>query len=73
MSIPEAQKVLPPVPGGKEMTAEGMFWLLLTGQVPTAEQTKQLSSELAERAELPKFVEELIDSYVLMIISEELF
>ncbi|EIW85009.1 citrate synthase [Coniophora puteana RWD-64-598 SS2] len=62
MSIPEAQKALPPAPGGKEMTAEGMFWLLLTGQVPTAEQTQQLSLELAERAELPKFVEELIDS-----------
>jgi citrate synthase len=42
-----------------------MLWLLLTGQVPTPEQTRQLSAELAEKGDLPKFVEELVDSYVL--------
>lgn len=46
------------------MTAESMLWLLMTGQVPTPEQTRDLSRELAEKGELPKFVEELIDSYV---------
>ena len=40
-----------------------MLWLLLTGQVPTPEQTRQLSQELAEKGELPVFVEKLIDSY----------
>jgi citrate synthase len=39
-----------------------MFWLLLTGKVPTREQTLALSKELAERGELPKFIEELVDS-----------
>jgi len=62
LSIPDCQKVLPSAPGGKEMTAESMLWLLLTGQVPTPEQTRDLSREFAEKGELPKFVEELIDS-----------
>ncbi|KAG5646656.1 hypothetical protein DXG03_002646 [Asterophora parasitica] len=62
LSIPDCQKVLPPAPRGKEIIAESMLWLLLTGQVPTAEQTRQLSRELAEKGELPKFVEDLVDS-----------
>lgn len=41
-----------------------MFWLLLTGQVPTQEQVRSLSNELADRGELPEFVEKLIDSCV---------
>ncbi|RDB21201.1 2-methylcitrate synthase, mitochondrial [Hypsizygus marmoreus] len=61
-SIPDCQKVLPPAPGGKEIIAESMLWLLLTGQVPTTEQTRELSRELAEKGELPEFVETLIDS-----------
>lgn len=44
------------------MIPESMLWLLLTGQVPTAEQTKELSRELAEKGALPKFVENLVDS-----------
>ncbi|PPQ74004.1 hypothetical protein CVT26_006373 [Gymnopilus dilepis] len=63
LSIPDCQKVLPPAPGGKEIIPESMLWLLLTGQVPTPEQTAELSRELAEKGELPKFVEELIDSF----------
>ena len=43
---------------------ESMLWFLMTGQIPTPEQTRQLSAELADRGELPKYVEQLIDSYV---------
>ncbi|KAJ6502617.1 citrate synthase-like protein [Mycena sanguinolenta] len=63
LSIPDCQKVLPPAPGGKEIIAESMLWLLLTGQVPTEAQTRQLSRELAEKGDLPRFVEQLIDSF----------
>lgn len=42
-----------------------MLWLLLTGQVPTPEQTRELSTEFAEKGDLPKFVEDLVDSYVV--------
>ncbi|KAG6850537.1 hypothetical protein H0H93_012153 [Arthromyces matolae] len=62
LSIPECQKVLPPAPGGKEIIAESMLWLLLTGQVPTVDQTRELSKELAEKGDLPQFVERLLDS-----------
>ncbi|KAG6911475.1 hypothetical protein DXG01_014549 [Tephrocybe rancida] len=62
LSIPDCQKVLPPAPGGKEIIAESMLWLLLTGNVPTVEQTRELSRELAEKGELPSFVENLLDS-----------
>ncbi|KAJ7685116.1 citrate synthase-like protein [Mycena polygramma] len=62
-SIPDCQKVLPPAPGGKEIIAESMLWLLLTGKVPTEAQTRQLSRELADKGDLPPFVEKLIDSF----------
>lgn len=60
-SIPEVQKELPKAAGGSEPLPEALFWLLLTGEVPTEAQTKAFSAELAARADLPKHVEELID------------
>jgi citrate synthase len=62
LSIPDCQKQLPSAPGGKEMIAESMLWLLLTGQVPTATQTQMLSLELAKQGDLPHLVEKLVDS-----------
>ena len=40
---------------------EGLFWLLVTGEIPTQEQVDGLSKEWAARAGLPEFVEEIID------------
>merc|ERR1712158_172860 len=37
-TIPECQELLPKAPGGEEPLPEGLFWLLLTGEIPTAEQ-----------------------------------
>src|SRR5271154_7484945 len=48
-TIKECQKELPKGKTGTEMLPEAMFWLLLTGQVPTVEQVRGLSKELAER------------------------
>ncbi|KAH9926219.1 citrate synthase [Fomitopsis serialis] len=62
LSIPDCQDVLPAAPGGKEIIAESMLWLLMTGKVPTEAETRQLSRELAERGELPNYVVQLIDS-----------
>jgi len=67
LTIPDCQKQLPAAVNGQEIIPESMFWLLLTGQVPTPEQVRSLSNELAERGELPKFVEKLVDSYVLPV------
>ncbi|KIJ52511.1 hypothetical protein M422DRAFT_26094 [Sphaerobolus stellatus SS14] len=60
-TIPEIQEALPKAPGGSEPLPEGIFWLLLTGEIPTAEQVKSLSEDWAARSALPAFVEELID------------
>ncbi|KAG9782939.1 putative citrate synthase, partial [Aureobasidium melanogenum] len=60
-TIPECQELLPKAPGGQEPLPEGLFWLLLTGEVPSEQQVRDLSVEWAARSDLPKFVEELID------------
>lgn len=62
LSISDCKRVLPAAKDGKEMILESMFWLLLTGKVPTVEQTRELSRELAERAELPLYAQVIIDS-----------
>jgi citrate (Si)-synthase len=60
-TIPECQQLLPKAPGGSEPLPEGLFWLLLTGEVPTSEQVTELSRDWAARAVIPDFVEELLD------------
>jgi citrate synthase len=37
-TIPELQEKLPTYPGGEEPLPEGLLWLLLTGDIPTADQ-----------------------------------
>lgn len=61
-TIPDIQKELPHAEGGEEPLPEALLWLLLTGEVPTIGQTQALSAELAARSDLPKHVEEIIDS-----------
>lgn len=60
-TIPEIKKLLPTAPGGSEPLPEGIFWLLLTGEVPTYEQVKALSEDLAARSSIPEFIEEILD------------
>ena len=37
---------------GEEPTPEGLFWLLMTGEVPTKAQADALTAELHERAQV---------------------
>ena len=37
-SIPELQQLLPKASGGEEPLPEGIFFLMLTGKIPTQEQ-----------------------------------
>jgi len=66
-SIPDCEKELPTAKDlgqeGKEMLPEAMLWLLLTGNVPTVEETKGLSEELASKGKLPSYAEKIIDSF----------
>ena len=45
------------------MLPESMFWLLLTGEVPTAAEVRLLSKQLAERGELSQRDKDLIDGF----------
>lgn len=60
-TIPEIQELLPKAPGGSEPLPEGLFWLLVTGEIPTQEQVAGLSRDWAARAAIPEFVEEILD------------
>ena len=40
-SIPECQELLPRAEGGLEPLPEGLFYLLLTGKMPTKEQVRK--------------------------------
>jgi len=62
-TIKDCQKELPKGKTGTEMLPEAMFWLLLTGKVPSVNQVRQFSRELAEQAQLPDFVNKMIDNF----------
>lgn len=62
LSIPECQKCLPKADGGDEPLPEGLFWLLLTGDVPTKAQVKSISQEWANRAALPQHVVTMLNN-----------
>lgn len=63
LSIPELQAKLPRAPGSSEPLPEALFWLLLTGEVPTQEQAEAVSRDWATRAKVPKHVEAMIDGF----------
>jgi citrate synthase len=53
-----------PKPQGAEMPyVEGLFYLLLTGEVPTEEEVADVSEEFRKRRTLPKYVYEVIDAF----------
>src|ERR1700761_9031360 len=62
-TIKECQKELPKGTSGTEMLPEAMFWLLLTGEVPSTAQVRVLSRQLASEASLPTFVSNMIDNF----------
>ncbi|KAJ5972928.1 Citrate synthase-like core [Penicillium vulpinum] len=62
-TIKDCQKELPKGTTGTEMLPEAMFWLLLTGQVPSTGQVRAFSRELAEKSELPSHILDLIKSF----------
>ncbi len=55
-SIPELREKLPRAPQGKEPLPEGLFWLLLVGEIPTRDQVKWLTENWVRRANVPDHV-----------------
>ncbi|SPQ19858.1 93f6ed23-2f9e-45ef-85e0-292d808ef657 [Thermothielavioides terrestris] len=62
-TIKDCQKELPKGTTGTEMLPEAMFWLLLTGKVPSVAQVRQLSRELAAQGQLPELVNKMLDDF----------
>ena len=62
-TIADCQKELPKGTSGTEMLPESMFWLLLTGKVPSTSQVRALSRELAEKSKLPPSVATMLKGF----------
>ncbi|MFN4253733.1 MAG: citrate (Si)-synthase, eukaryotic [Saprospiraceae bacterium] len=61
-SIPELRDKLPKAPGGKEPLPEGLFWLMLVGEIPTADNVKWLTENWVRRANVPEHVFRAIEA-----------
>ncbi|ELU15766.1 hypothetical protein CAPTEDRAFT_148793 [Capitella teleta] len=62
-TIPQCQEILPKAAGGIEPLPESLFWLLLTGNVPTDAQAQAVSKEWANRAALPGHVVTMLNNF----------
>ena len=61
-TIPELQQKLPKVPGGTEPLPEGLFHLMLLGELPTEENVNHITSVLQRRSHVPSHVFATIDA-----------
>lgn len=62
-TIPECQEKLPKAKGGEEPLPEGLFWLLMTGQIPTDAQVAAISKEWNDRADIPSHVTNMLNAF----------
>ncbi len=59
-NIPETMECLPKVPGRDYPYVEGFFWFLMTGDVPTMEETLEVVEEFKKRRALPQYVVDVL-------------
>jgi len=64
-SIPELQAKLPKAPGGSEPLPEGLFYLMMIGELPTEEEVNHVTNVLQRRSHVPSHVFEAIDALPL--------
>jgi len=62
-SIPELQQKLPKAVKDGEPLPEALYWLLLTGEIPTKAQTDSITAEWNARAALPEHVIKMLDNF----------
>lgn len=62
-TIPQIKKLLPKAPGGEQPLPEGLFWLLLTEDIPTVDQVRSISKEWAKMADLPPHVVTMLNNF----------
>ncbi|MGB5893016.1 MAG: citrate (Si)-synthase [Ignavibacteriaceae bacterium] len=59
-TIPETFEALPKVPGSEMPYVEGFFYLLLTGDIPSEEDVKDVAKEFNKRQQVPQYVFDVI-------------
>jgi citrate synthase len=60
-TLPEIFKKLPKPKGAEMPYVEGLFYLLLTGEIPSEEDISDLIDEFRKRSTVPRYVFEVID------------
>lgn len=61
-SIPELKELLPKGVTGKEPRPEGLFWLMLVGEIPTKEEVDWLTGEWIRRSNVPEHTFKVLDT-----------
>jgi citrate synthase len=62
LTIPETFAALPKVPGSDQPYVEGFWYMLLTGDVPTMEQTLEVVADWKARSEVPQYVYDVLNA-----------
>jgi len=61
-SIPELREKLPKVPGGTEPLPEGLFYLMLIGELPSYEDVLAIQKDWQSRSNVPQHVYDVLDN-----------
>jgi len=64
-NIPQLRELLPRIPNGKEPLPEGLFWLMMVGEIPTSENVNWLSAEWRKRGQVEKHVYAVLEALPL--------
>lgn len=62
-SIPELKQLLPKGKDGKEPLPEALFWLMMTGEIPTQNEADFVTEEWKKRNDVPQHVLNVLDSF----------
>ena len=62
-TLPEVFEKLPKPPGAEMPYVEGLFFLLLTGDIPTQKEAEDTFAEFKKHRELPDYVLDVIESF----------
>lgn len=61
-TIPQLREKLPKAPGSKEPLPEGIFYLLLLGELPTKKEVEKITEILQKRSTLPKYLIDILET-----------
>ena len=62
-TLPEVLEKLPKPEGADMPYVEGLYFLLLTGDIPTLEEVKEVMVDFRNRRAIPQYVWDVIDSF----------